>query len=65
MIPLSQGLLLSSYPRALAGLAMAMWSMTTLVAPVMGPLLGGWITDNMSWPWIFYINIPAASPRPW
>ena len=41
MIPLSQSLLLSSYPRALAGLAMAMWSMTTLVAPVMGPLLGG------------------------
>ncbi|MDD0840847.1 DHA2 family efflux MFS transporter permease subunit [Curvibacter sp. HBC61] len=60
MIPLSQGLLLSSYPRALAGLAMAMWSMTTLVAPVMGPLLGGWITDNLSWPWIFYINIPVG-----
>ena len=60
MIPLSQTLLLSSYPRALAGLAMAMWSMTTLVAPVMGPLLGGWITDNISWPWIFYINIPVG-----
>jgi DHA2 family multidrug resistance protein len=60
MIPLSQTLLLSSYPRAKAGLAMAMWSMTTLVAPVMGPLLGGWITDNISWPWIFYINIPVG-----
>lgn len=60
MIPLSQALLLSSYPRAKAGLAMAMWSMTTLVAPVMGPLLGGWITDNISWPWIFYINIPVG-----
>ena len=60
MIPLSQSLLLSSYPRALAGLAMAMWAITTLVAPVMGPLLGGWITDNMNWPWIFYINIPVG-----
>jgi DHA2 family multidrug resistance protein len=60
MIPLSQSLLLSSYPKALAGLAMAMWAMTTLVAPVMGPLLGGWITDNISWSWIFYINIPVG-----
>ena len=60
MIPLSQGLLLSSYPPALAGLAMALWSMTTLVAPVMGPLLGGWITDNIFWSWIFYINIPIG-----
>jgi DHA2 family multidrug resistance protein len=39
---------------------MAMWAMTTLVAPVMGPLLGGWITDNINWPWIFYINIPVG-----
>ena len=60
MIPLSQSLLLSSYPKALAGTAMAMWAMTTLVAPVVGPLLGGWITDNISWPWIFYINIPVG-----
>ena len=60
MIPLSQTLLLGSYPRAKAGSAMAMWAMTVLVAPVVGPLLGGWITDNIAWPWIFYINIPVG-----
>ena len=60
LIPLSQTLLLASYPPALAGTAMALWAMTTLVAPVMGPLLGGWITDNISWPWIFYINVPVG-----
>ncbi|HEU5295845.1 MAG TPA: DHA2 family efflux MFS transporter permease subunit [Burkholderiaceae bacterium] len=60
MIPLSQTLLLASYPPAMAGMAIAFWGMTTLVAPVMGPLLGGWITDNISWPWIFYINVPVG-----
>jgi len=60
MIPLSQTLLLASYPPAKAGMAMAMWGMTVLVAPVAGPLLGGWITDNISWPWIFYINVPVG-----
>ncbi|HJV61744.1 MAG TPA: DHA2 family efflux MFS transporter permease subunit [Albitalea sp.] len=60
MIPLSQTLLLSSYPPQKGGTAMAMWAMTVLVAPVVGPLLGGWITDNIAWPWIFYINIPVG-----
>lgn len=60
MIPLSQSLLLSSYPKAKAGSALAVWGITTLVAPVVGPLLGGWITDNFTWPWIFYINIPVG-----
>ena len=60
MIPLSQTLLLSSYPKSRAGTALALWGMTTLVAPVVGPLLGGWITDNISWPWIFYINAPVG-----
>ena len=60
LIPLSQVLLLSSYTPARAGTAMAAWGMTVLVAPMVGPLLGGWITDNVSWPWIFYINIPVG-----
>jgi len=60
MIPLSQALLLSSYPKERSSSALAMWSITTLVAPVVGPLLGGWITDNITWPWIFYINVPVG-----
>ncbi|MDR2452381.1 MAG: DHA2 family efflux MFS transporter permease subunit [Candidatus Accumulibacter sp.] len=60
MIPLSQALLLQCYPRAKAGTALAVWSMTTTVAPVIGPILGGWISDNLSWSWIFYINVPAG-----
>ena len=60
LMPLSQTLLLASYPPAMAGTAVALWSMTTLVAPVLGPVLGGWITDNVSWPWIFYINVPVG-----
>ncbi|HEY6482146.1 MAG TPA: DHA2 family efflux MFS transporter permease subunit [Steroidobacteraceae bacterium] len=60
MMPLSQALLLSSYPKAKAGTALGMWAITTLVAPVVGPVLGGWITDNIAWPWIFYINVPVG-----
>ncbi|MDB5857100.1 MAG: emrB [Ramlibacter sp.] len=60
MIPLSQTLLLASYPKEKAGSALAIWAVTTLVAPVVGPVLGGWITDNYAWPWIFYINVPIG-----
>ena len=60
MMPLSQAMLMSSYPRARQGTALGLWSLTSLVAPVVGPVLGGWITDNYSWPWIFYINIPVG-----
>jgi MFS transporter, DHA2 family, multidrug resistance protein len=60
MIPLSQSLLLANYPPEKKGMALALWSMTVIVAPIFGPILGGWITDNISWPWIFYINIPVG-----
>ncbi|MHB1950697.1 MAG: DHA2 family efflux MFS transporter permease subunit [Acidiferrobacteraceae bacterium] len=60
MIPLSQSLLLANYPPARKGLALAFWSMTVVVAPILGPILGGTITDTYSWPWIFYINVPVG-----
>jgi MFS transporter, DHA2 family, multidrug resistance protein len=65
MIPLSQALLLQSYPKEKAGTALAMWAMTTMIAPVLGPILGGWLSDNISWPWIFYINIPTGLFAAW
>lgn len=46
-------------------MALAFWAMTATVAPVMGPILGGWLTDNWSWPWIFYINIPVGLASVW
>jgi DHA2 family multidrug resistance protein len=60
MMPLSQTLLLGIYPSDRRAMALAIWSLTTLVAPITGPILGGWITDNMRWPWIFYINVPIG-----
>ena len=60
MIPLSQSLLLNNYPPEKRGLALALWSMTVIIAPILGPILGGWITDNINWPWIFYINLPVG-----
>jgi len=60
MIPGSQALLINIFGPAKRGTALAIWSMTTLVAPIAGPILGGYISDNYIWPWIFFINIPVG-----
>src|SRR3954462_13491456 len=60
MQPISQAVLLESFPPAKRGVAMATFAMGVVVAPILGPTLGGWITDNYSWRWIFYINIPVG-----
>jgi DHA2 family multidrug resistance protein len=61
MVPLSQSLLLGNYPPEKRGMALAIWGMTVTVAPIVGPLLGGWITDNAHWSWIFFINLPIGA----
>lgn len=60
IIPLSQSLLLNNYPPEKRGMALAFWSMTIVVAPICGPILGGWISDNIHWGWIFFINVPIG-----
>ena len=61
LMPLSQILLLRIFPREKAGIALAIWAMTTTTAPILGPILGGLISDNWSWHWIFFINIPVVA----
>jgi len=60
LIPLSQAILLGSYPKEKSSTALSLWAMTATVGPIAGPALGGWITDSYSWSWIFYINIPVG-----
>jgi len=65
MIPLSQSLLLQSYPPEKRAIAMALWTMTIIVAPIFGPILGGWLSDNWHWSWIFFINVPVGVVAAW
>ena len=59
-MPLTQALLLRVFPKNMAAAAMGLWAMTTVCAPIAGPILGGTISDNWSWPWIFFINLPIV-----
>ncbi len=58
--PMSQAVMLEAFPPKQHGKAMAIWAMAAIVAPVLGPVLGGWLTDNFSWRWVFYINLPVG-----
>ncbi|MDR3509820.1 MAG: MDR family MFS transporter [Caulobacteraceae bacterium] len=58
LVPLSQAVLMDIYPPKEQGSAMAMWGMGALLGPIVGPALGGWLTDNFNWGWVFYINLP-------
>jgi MFS transporter, DHA2 family, multidrug resistance protein len=60
MVPLSQTLLIRNYPPERRGAAMGLWAMTVILAPICGPLLGGFISDNFHWSWLFLINIPIG-----
>jgi DHA2 family multidrug resistance protein len=60
MVPIAQAIMLESFPRQKRGAAMAMFAQGVVVAPILGPTVGGWITDNYSWRWIFYINLPVG-----
>ncbi|AWN17283.1 DHA2 family efflux MFS transporter permease subunit [Salinisphaera sp. LB1] len=60
VMPLSQSLLLANFPRHRHGFANGIWAMMIVVGPVLGPILGGWITDNYHWSWIFNLNVPIG-----
>src|SRR5580658_10259531 len=61
MMSVAQAILLRNYPPERRGMAIALFGMVIIIAPITGPILGGWITDNLSWPWLFYINLPVGA----
>jgi DHA2 family multidrug resistance protein len=63
--PLSQAILMESFPREQRGQAMSVWALGVVVAPVLGPVAGGWITDHYSWRWLFFINVPVSAAALW
>ncbi len=58
IVPISQAIMLESFPKEQRAKAMAVFGMGIIIAPIIGPVLGGWITDNWTWPWIYFINVP-------
>lgn len=60
LFPMSQVLLMSIFPAAKRSMALALLGMVAVVGPIVGPILGGWLTYDYSWPWIFFINIPIG-----
>ena len=63
--PMAQAILADTFPPEKRGLAFSLYAVTAIVAPSIGPTLGGWITDNYSWRWIFYINLPVGIVALW
>src|SRR5271156_793428 len=61
LVPLSQSILLDINPREKQGQAMAVWGMGVMVGPILGPSLGGWLTDSYNWRWVFFINVPIGA----
>ncbi|MEI6667247.1 MAG: DHA2 family efflux MFS transporter permease subunit [Acidobacteriota bacterium] len=60
MQPMSQAIMLEAFPPRKRGQAMAFWGVGIVVAPILGPMLGGWLTENLSWRWVFYVNVPVG-----